>query len=128
MEKILIDTDVFIDFLRGHKKRILDFFKRIDNKELVVLTTILNVIELYSGEDIKNKNKLFALEKVLSHFQIIFISLSSAKLAGSLRLKYKLGLTDAVIAACTIESKAKLFTFNLKDFGKIKELEIFKTL
>jgi len=128
MEKILIDTDVFIDFLRGHKKRILDFFKRIDNKELIVLTTILNVIELYSGEDIKNKNKLFALEKVLSHFQIIFISLSSAKLAGSLRLKYKLGLADAVIAACAIESRAKLFTFNLKDFGKIKELEIFRTL
>lgn len=124
MEKILIDTDVLIDFLRGYQKKIRDIFIKIEDKDIQPYTTILNIVELYSGTDVTNKNKLVVLEQLLSYFNIITIELQTAKLAGRLRLKYNLSLADAVIAACAVEAKIKLLTLNIKDFQKIKELTI----
>ena len=37
MEKILIDSDVIIDFLRGHNERIRVIFERIEDKKIITL-------------------------------------------------------------------------------------------
>ncbi|MBI2029858.1 hypothetical protein HYT02_05560, partial [Candidatus Gottesmanbacteria bacterium] len=55
MEKILIDTDVIIDFLRGYKKRISALFTQIERKEIKVYISQISVIELFAGEDAENK-------------------------------------------------------------------------
>jgi len=125
MEQILLDTDVLIDFLRGHQKRIRDLFLKIENKDLAPCTTVLNIAELYSGKDARDPEKLAALEQLLSYFDIIPIERETAKLAGRLRLEHNLGLADSVVAACAITNKFKLFTLNLKHFQNIKGLNLF---
>jgi len=125
VEKILIDSDVFIDFLRGHKKRILKVFDKVQNKEIIGMTTTLNVAELYSGKDVLDTTKCLVLEKMLEYFKIIPLEKETAQFAGRLRLKHRLGLADSIIAATTIMKKVKLFTFNIKHFKKIKELNFF---
>lgn len=122
MEKILVDSDVFIDFLRGHKKRLLRVFKKIQNKEIIAMTTTVNVAELYSGEDILDTKKCLFLERMLDYFEIVPLEKEIAQLAGKLRLKYNLGLADAIIAATAIKKEAKLFSFNTKHFKKIDKL------
>jgi predicted nucleic acid-binding protein len=124
MEKILMDSDVLIDFLRGYDKRIRDVFRQLYKKQIVGILSTINIVELYSGKDVLNYKKLASLKKLLSYFQILSLKQAVAELAGTLRFKYSLGLADSVIAATCIKEKAKLFTFNTKDFKKIKELTL----
>lgn len=119
MEKILIDTDVVIDFLRGHNNRVKDIFQQIENKEIKAYISLISVIELYSGEDTQIKEKLEVLEQVLAFLKILELDLNVAKIAGSLKRRYKLGLADSIIAATSIAYQIKLLTFNTKHFGKI---------
>ncbi|MBM3283871.1 type II toxin-antitoxin system VapC family toxin [Candidatus Gottesmanbacteria bacterium] len=122
MEKVIVDTDVFIDFLRGHKQRIKKIFTLIQQKEIKGSISLISVVELYSGKDCRQKEKLAVLNKLLYFFEIISPNLAIAKLAGNLKREYELGLADAIIAATAIEENAQLFTFNLKHFRKVPRL------
>jgi predicted nucleic acid-binding protein len=48
------------------------------------------------------------------------------ELAAELRRKYNLKLADAVVAVTAILTNSKLITRDIRDFKKVKELEIFK--
>lgn len=126
MEKVLIDSDIVIDFLRGYNFRLKDFFKKIRDKEIIGLISLISIVELYSGTDIKNKSKLELLEKLLFSLEVTDFDLESAKLAGQWRLRYKLGIPDSLIAVTCFIEKAKLFTFNQKHFKKIKEVRLYQ--
>ncbi len=125
MEKILIDTDVIIDFLRGHKKRIATLFIRVERKEIKAFISQISIVELYAGEDIEDKDKEIVILRLLAFFGIIPIDINLGKLAGRLKRKYRLGLADSIIAASALESKLKLFTFNTKHFKDIPNLKIY---
>lgn len=125
MEKILIDTDVIIDFLRGYGKRAKDIFLKIENRQIKPLVSLISIIELYSGEDTETKSKLRVLQQLLSYFDVFVPDLFCAKLAGSLRRKYKLSLADAVIAASCQMQQAELLTFNTKHFKAISEIKLY---
>ncbi len=126
MEKILIDSDVIIDFLRGHNERIRVIFERIEDKKIIPCVTLINIVELYSGGDIDEKNKIDILEELLSHFEIIDLTVDISKKASILRRKYNLGLADALITASCIKENIKLVTFNQKHFSKVKAINFYK--
>ena len=126
MEKTTDDTDVVIDFLRGHNNRIKDIFQQIENKEIKAYISLISVIELYSGEDTQVKEKLEVLEQVLSFLKILNLDLNVAAIAGSIKRRYTLGLADSIIAATAINSQIKLLTFNTKHFAQIPGLSLFK--
>ena len=126
MEKILIDSDVIIDFLRGHNERIRVIFERIEDKKIIPCVTLINIVELYSGGDIAEKNKIDILEELLSHFEIIDLTVDISKKASILRRKYNLGLADALITASCIKENIKLVTFNQKHFSKVKAINFYK--
>lgn len=126
MEKILIDTDVIIDFLRGYEKRTKNTFLKIQNGQIKATVSLVSIIELYSGEDTENKKKLELLEQLLSYFDVYTPDIFCAKVAGSIRRKYKLSLADAIISASCQIQKIALFTFNTKHFKNISEIELYK--
>ena len=126
MEKVLIDSDILIDFLRGFDLRYKNFFKRIYRKEITGLISLITIVELYSGADTQDKRKLEFLEKSLLPLEPIGINLETAKLAGDWRLRYKLSIPDSLIAVTSFIEKAKLFTFNQKHFQKIKEIKFYE--
>lgn len=125
MEKILIDSDVLIDFLRGHHERIRETFTAIQSKRLSGMVSIVSVIELYSGEDSANEKKRAVLEKLLSFLDVCPITDHCARRAGTIRRNYQLSLADAIIAASAMEEKIPLYTLNTKHFRGIGGLHLF---
>ena len=126
MEQILVDTDVIIDFLRGYQKRIKDLFLKIKNKTIIPHLTFLNILELYSGKDVDQPKKELALQKLLTFFKVCELTYENAQIAGRLRKKHQLSVTDALMASTCLDQNLKLFTFNQKHFQKIHGVILYK--
>jgi len=122
MDKILIDSCVLIDMLRGDsiiKNKIQSI-----NKPFV---TFIITMELMQGAT--NKDSLFKIKKELNNFYLLPMHDEIANLAIQLIDKYSLsnGLTipDAIIAASSLVYALPLYTHNVKDFKFISGLELF---
>ncbi len=120
MNKLLADTDVLIDFLRGNEKAVELIRENSEN----ILISPITITELYSGA--RNENERNQLDSFLALFQIIPADGEIAKVAGQLKREYSkshnLGLADCLIAATAIASNAKLMTLNVKHFPMFKNL------
>ena len=117
---ILIDTDVMVDFLRGHPKAVSLVNS---NAHRIILSSIV-VAELYAGvRDDDERNKL---DNLISLFRVVPVSLSLAKSGGLYKRDYAkshgVGLADAIIAATADSEKAELKTLNTKHYPMFKRL------
>ncbi len=119
--KILVDTDVLIDYFRGLPQAI-SFIK--NNYERIVLSTI-TVAELYAGvrEGEERKN----LDEFIQLFESLPVDLDISQKGGLLKRDYRashnVGLSDAMIAATAIKNELKLYTLNIKHFPMLKDVE-----
>jgi len=117
---ILLDTDVLIDFFRGHGKAVA-FVNT--NSSRIILSAIV-VAELYAG--IKGETELTVIEKFISLFRVIPVTSEIAKIGGLFRRDYGrshgLGLADAIIAATCEVEKAELKTLNIQHYPMINGL------
>jgi predicted nucleic acid-binding protein len=119
--KIILDTDVMIDFIKGHPKAInlFDTFQ-----DPVVLPSVV-VAELYAGA--KGDKEIQLLDRVIAVQRIVDLSKEIAKTAGLYRMKYGkshgVGLFDAVVAATVQSEDADLKTLNVKHYPMIEGLK-----
>jgi predicted nucleic acid-binding protein len=118
---ILIDTDVLIDFLRGHDKAVAfvnEFFSRI------ILSPIV-VAELYAG--VKGNAELTVLEDFISLFRVVPLTAEIAKIGGLYKRDFGkshgVGLADAILAATADKEQAELKTLNVKHYPMFGGLE-----
>lgn len=125
MEKILIDSDVVIDFLRGYNLRIKSFFSKIKNQQINGCISLISIIELYSGIEEENNIKDKYLKDLLLSLGIIPVEFDLCRNAGLLRNKYPLSVSDSVIAATSSHYKIKLFTFNVKHFSNLPGVKLY---
>ena len=120
-EKILLDTDVLIDFLRGNRKAI-DFIDKFSSH--IILSPIV-IAELYAG--VKGANELSVLDNFISLFRIVSITSEIAKAGGLYKRDFGgshgVSLADAILAATADKEKAKLKTLNVKHYPMIKGLK-----
>jgi tRNA(fMet)-specific endonuclease VapC len=123
MEKILFDTDIIIDYLRGHKQRLRNVFNKIEHEEYKAYLTTITLVELCAGLSMQNDKNRLALGHLLSYFEIIPLDQTLSFAAGEIKRKCGTGLADAIIAATAISMKAKLFTFNTKHYLPIAQLQ-----
>ena len=114
ISKFLIDSDILIDFLRGLNKTRGFLFKL--RKEGELLISVINVVEIYSGKEIKNTKKRKIIDQFLNGFKIIPLDENLGKLAGEIRLNYYLPFADAIVAATAIYTGSVLATRNIKHF------------
>lgn len=125
MKKVLIDTSILIEFLRLKRKKTV--YEEILAKKYRPVISFITMAELWAGKSVwEKKDKAVLLENLLAGIEIIFPSLSTLKLSGKLRAKYRISLLDAFIAACAIEKKLPLSTLNVRDFKKIKGIKILE--
>lgn len=120
----LVDTDVLVEYLRGHPSAIR--FVR-DHANRIILSA-MSVAELYAGvRGGVNGPEQLALANFLSLFSIIPVSAEVAKVGGRYRRDYAgshgVGLADAVIAATAVLSDAELKTLNVKHYPMFDGLE-----
>lgn len=111
MADFLVDTDVFIDHLRGARR----FVPRSHRVSYSVITRA----ELFAGTSAGDQVRL-----ILSPFRELDVDRRVAERAGRLRRETGIRLPDALIAATAIEHKLSLFTRNRSDFDKVRGLRI----
>jgi len=107
----LVDTDVFVDHLRGAR--------RFDPKSHRIHYSVVTRAELFAGNTATD-----LISVLLAPFREIEVGRDVAERAGRLRRETGVRLPDALIAATAIEHKLSLFTRNRSDFEKIGGLRL----
>lgn len=117
--RYLIDSDVFIDFLRGRSESVEFLKSHFPNIHL----SVISVAELYSG--VREGDERRILESALDSCHIMEVSNAIAKAAGLFRKTFGkshgVSLPDALIAATAKEYGLSLATLNVKHFPMFKD-------
>lgn len=120
MSRLLIDTDVLIDFLRGLEQA-KDFIASLPEQAYV---SAITVAELHVG--VRNGKERAVLTEFLDTLDTIALDAETAANGGLLRRDYGkshgVGLNDALIAATAINKRLQLVTLNEKHYPMVKNL------
>ena len=123
MKTLVLDTDIFIDYLRGLPKA-EGFFKQLKQGESLVYFSAITEAELLGGKECSTIEKKAALLNFLAHFAKVSVDNQVAASAGELRRNFSIEIPDAIIAATALLMKGELLTRNLKDYQKIADLRV----
>ena len=123
--RLLLDTSVLIDALRGRKDR-RALLKEFVQAGHILATTSLNVAEVYAG---MRANEEAATESFLNALECFELTASAGRLAGRLVSEWRqrgrtLELPDTVVAAICIEKDCVLVTDNRRDFP-MREVKLY---
>ncbi len=110
MAELLVDTDVFVDHLRG--------FRELQPGRHRVSYSVVTRCELFSGRGSEEE----AVELLLAAFRELPLDRAIAERAGRLRRETPVRVPDALIAATAIEHRLTLLTRNLQDFESLSRL------
>lgn len=117
---ILPDTDVLVDFLRGHSKAVA--FVNAHHARIILSSIV--VAELYAG--VKGDAESAILQDFISLFRVVPVSAEIARAAGLYRRDYGpshgVGLADAVLAATAQVENAELKTLNTRHYPMLQGL------
>jgi predicted nucleic acid-binding protein len=120
VEKILLDTDILVDFFRGHSKAVAFV---TTHSARIILSSIV-VAELFAG--VKDNAERTALENFVSLFRVVPVDVEIAKTGGlykhSFGKSHGVGLADAILAATAEAENAELKTLNTKHYPMLKGL------
>jgi len=114
LSRVLIDTDVLIDYLRGYPQSV----EYLEGLTDIPYVSALTVAELFAG--VKGNKEKEKLESLIETFSVIELNRESARLGG-LFLRdhgksHGVGLADALIAATAKLHGLTLITLNIKHF------------
>jgi predicted nucleic acid-binding protein len=112
MARILVDSDVLADHLRGHRRFLA-------GRDEVNVSTITRA-ELFAGRSTEESR----VRRLLAAMTEIPVDTAIAERGGRLRRVATVRLPDALIAATAIEHGLTLVTRNPRDFGSVRGLRI----
>jgi predicted nucleic acid-binding protein len=112
LSAILLDSDVLIDHLRGHRRlNLVDSAWRI---------SIVTRCELFAGRNMDEPS----LRQTLNHIDELLIDRTIAESAGRIRRTTQLDVPDALIAATALQHRIPLMTRNLRHFERVPGLTL----
>jgi len=108
---VLVDTDVFVDHLRGAAElkagRHRLHYSVVTRAELFAGTTATNVVA-----------------QLLGPLREVVVDRAIAERAGRVRREAGVRLPDALVAATALEHRLELATRNARDFGRVRGLRL----
>src|ERR1700733_167148 len=110
MSKVLLDSDVLIDHLRGHR--------HLQTVGLAI--SVITRTELYAGPEREEP----AVEALLAELDEIQVDATIARGAGRIQRATGLKIADALIAATALEHGMKVMTRNRRHFERVAGLEL----
>lgn len=122
-QSIVVDSNVFIDNLRGLESARRFFDSVRNDSSLSVCYSAITEAELLSGKECENEEKVDRILELLSIGEKILVTNEIAKSAGAIRRKYNLTLLDALIAATALSIGSVLYSRNIGAFKAIPDLE-----
>lgn len=111
MADVLVDTDVFIDHIRGAKQ-----IKTGRNR---LHYSIITRAELFAGTSASD-----VITQLLEPFRELVVDRAVAERAGRIRHEAGVRLPDALIAATAVEHGMSLATRNRRDFEAVRGLRL----
>ena len=122
MKTPLVDTDVWIDFLRGVPEAV-DFVEQLPD---IVCISAISVAELYAG--VREGKEREVLGDLLTSLKIISLDDVGAAHGGLIRRDFGkshgVGLSDAMIAAMALQHDCQLFTLNVKHYPALPKAQV----
>ncbi len=112
MAELLVDTDVFVDHLRGAREL------RVGRH--AVSYSVIARCELFAGTAVDEEG----LRELLAPFRELPVDRAVAERAGTLRRASGIRTPDALIAATALEHELGLVTRNERDFRSVKGLRL----
>lgn len=110
--RILVDSDVLVDHLRGHRR----FARGRDELHVSAVTRA----ELFWGHTTEERR----IRRLLAPMIDLAVDAPVAERAGRIRRSGSIRLPDALIAATALEHRLTLVTRNARDFAGIKGLKV----
>jgi predicted nucleic acid-binding protein len=109
---LLIDTDVFVDHLRGAR--------RLQSGRDRIFYSVVTRCELFAGRQVEEET----VQRLLEPFEEVPVDRPVAERAGRLRRSGGLRTPDALIAATALERQLVLVTRNTRDFQSARGLKL----
>jgi len=110
--ELLVDTDVFVDHLRGARE--------LRRGRDAIAYSVITRTELFAGPTEQEPR----VARLLAPFRELAVDRQIAETAGQLRRAHDVLLPDALIAATALLHELQLVTRNVRDFRSIPELEL----
>lgn len=129
-QKVLIDTNIIIDYLRqeGKRARKTKLEVILEEENIVPLLSSATIQELFAGQSSKKRKEEARIRKILALFKTLVVNKEVAEMAGEI-MRDTLPIvqfSDAQIAATAISEKAYLLTKNKKDFTSIQGIKFYQ--
>jgi predicted nucleic acid-binding protein len=118
-----LDTNCLIYYFKGEEK-VIDLIQNLILERATIFISIITKVEVLAYPEITPGEEKTFLEMMKNMILIEFDD-KLTNLVVNIRRKHKIKLPDAIIAATAIYTNSTLITRNIKDFSKIKELNIF---
>lgn len=117
---LLVDTDVFIDYLNH------DFFSNVfESRKTRIYYSVVTRKELLTKEGLSDSEKV-AILKILKKYRVVGLNGQILKSYDQLRQKVPwVAKEDCLIAATALTKNFLLFTRNLKHYRQIAALKLF---
>jgi predicted nucleic acid-binding protein len=121
-ERLLVDTDVLIEYLRGRGEAV----EYLESLSSDLYLSVISVAELFAGA--RGDEEERSLTQFLLAFTVLPVTEKVARLGGLYRRDFRpshgTGLADALIAATAIENGANLVTFNRRHFPMVSGITV----
>jgi predicted nucleic acid-binding protein len=117
-ERLLIDTDVLIEYLRGRDRAV----EYLEGLHADLYVSVVSIAELFAG--VRGEEEEASLKQFLLTFTVLPVTQKVAQLGGLYRREYRAsygtGIADALIAATAEDSGAGLVSFNRRHFPMVE--------
>lgn len=125
MERVVVDSDVFIDLFRTGKGLFPQLLHLQEEGKIELYLSSITVLELFSGaSSIKEEDLLM---ETISNFKMVSFDAELARFAGEKRRDGNLitPIADFIIGITSVYLEARLATRNRDDFKGIKGIKFF---
>lgn len=124
--RIIIDSSVFIDLLRGGKAG-RAIFNEIEKLDVEIFIPTIVIFELFSGQSSKKPLIRTKIINLIRSFKRVELIEEIAVSAGELYRQFgkHIGVSDYIIAASALKIGASVLTFNRKHFEQIPHLALY---
>ncbi|MEK7129696.1 MAG: PIN domain-containing protein [Patescibacteria group bacterium] len=128
MTKVVVDSDIIIDFLRTGSGLLPALFESQRDGKLELFLSAITILELFAGKS--SKAAAGQLRELITGFTVVPLGNELAIFAGELKRDHRIStaFADLVVGAATIAIGAQLATRNKRHYQGIPKLRFYPLL
>ena len=117
MKPIVVDSDILIEISRNRNSSVLELWADLVESDQPILISPVSIAEIWHGA---RAGEIQATKELFDSLTCLTISKETGEIAGQLLSKYRkshgIAISDAFIAAATVQHQAVLWTRNRKHY------------